>query len=94
MTKLAAILLVVLMSATAHAEIPLTYEQLAAFRADSSMCPRIDYYVSALERQLALKGLTYANPEELNDADRKYNAEARIAIWALRIGCNNPGRYK
>jgi hypothetical protein len=94
MTKLAAIFFVVLLSVTARAETPLTYEQLAAFQADSSMCPRIDAYVSALEHQLALKGFTYANPEDLNDADRKYNAEARVAIWALRIGCNNPNRYK
>jgi hypothetical protein len=92
--KLTAILLVMVLSTTARAETPIPYEQLAAFKVNNSMCPRIDAYVSALEHQLALKGLTYANPEDLNDADRKYNAEARIAIWALRIGCNNLGRYK
>jgi hypothetical protein len=92
--KLAVILLVMVLSATARAETPIPYEQLAAFKVNNSMCPRIDAYVSALEHQLALKGFTYANPEDLSDADRKYNAEARIAIWALRIGCNNPDRYK
>ena len=94
MTKLAAILFVALLSLPAQAETAVSYEQLAAFKVNSNMCPRIDVYVSALEHQLALKGFTYANPEELDDADRKYNAEARIAIWALRIGCNNPDRYK
>ena len=93
MTKFAAILFVVL-SATARAETPIPYEQLAAFHVDNSMCPRIDDYVNALEHQLVLKGLTNATPEDLDDADRKYNAEVRIAIWALRIGCNNPDRYK
>ena len=92
--KIAAILLVGLLATSARAETPLSYEQLAAFRVNNSMCPRIDDYVKSLERQLALKGLTYATPENLNDDDRKYNAEARIAIWALRIGCNNPDRYK
>jgi len=92
--KSAAILLLCLLAMSARAETPMTYEQLAAFRVNDNMCPRIDAYVNALEHQLALKGLTYATPEELNDADRKYNAEVRIAIWALRIGCNNPNRYK
>ena len=94
MIKLLAFLLVSLLATTAYAEAPMTYEQLSAFKVNSNMCPRIDEYVTALEHQLALKRLTYATPEELNDADRKYNAEARIAIWALRIGCNNPDRYK
>ena len=87
-------LFVALLSLPAQAETAVSYEQLAAFQVNSSMCPRIDDYVNFFEKQLALKGFTYANPEDLNDADRKYNAEARIAIWALRIGCNNPNRYK
>jgi hypothetical protein len=92
--KLAAILFLCLLALPVNAETPLTYEQLAAFRVNNSMCPRIDEYVNALEHQLALKGFTNATPEDLSDEDRKYNAEARIAIWALRIGCNNPNRYK
>lgn len=92
--KRAAILLVGLLASSVYAETPVTYEQLASFKVNGTMCSDIDRYVNFFERQLALKGLTYATPEELNDADRKYNAEARIAIWALRIGCNNPDRYK
>jgi hypothetical protein len=92
--KLATILLVMLLAIPAHAETPVSYERLVAFKVNSGMCPNIDVHINALERQLALKGFTYANPEDLNDEDRKYNAEARIAIWALRIGCNNPDRYK
>lgn len=91
--KKAAILLVAMLALPARAETPISYEQLAAFKVNSSMCPKIDMYINALEHQLALKGFTNASPEDLNDADRKYNAEARIAIWALRIGCNNPNRY-
>jgi hypothetical protein len=94
--KLLAILLVTFsMSALAAGDnTPLSYEQLATFKVNDSMCSNIDYYINFLERQLKLKGLSNATPEELNDDDRKYNAEARIAIWALRIGCNNPDRYK
>jgi hypothetical protein len=92
--KSAAILLLSLLALPVHAESPMTYEQLAAFRVNDNMCLQIDRYVDLMERQLLLKGFTYATPEDLNDADRKYNAEARIIIWSLRIGCNNPDRYK
>jgi hypothetical protein len=71
-----------------------SYQQLSAFKVNNSMCPQIDYYVNLMETQLRLKGLYNATPENLNDADRQYNAEARIIIWSLRIGCNNPNRYK
>ena len=57
-------------------------------------CNNIDANVNFLETQLQLRGLSNATPERLNDEDRKYNATARLTIWALRIGCSNPNRYK
>lgn len=73
-----------------------SYEQLEKMNTQLSSrdCSRIDYHINFAETQLKLKGLTNVAPEELNDEDRKYNAQARIMIWSLRIGCNNPGRYK
>jgi hypothetical protein len=47
-----------------------------------------------MKEQLRRKGLIDANPEDLNDEDRKYNATARIVIWSMIVGCNNPDRYK
>jgi hypothetical protein len=72
----------------------MTYEQLSAIQVKNSDCRNIDAVVNNMETQLRLKGLTNANPEDLNDADRKYNATARIVIWSMRIGCNNPNRYR
>lgn len=92
--KLVVILFVGLLALPAYAQTPMTYEELTQIKVHNDMCPSIDKYVDFLERQLKLKGLENATPENLNDADRKYNAEVRIAIWALRIGCNNPNRYK
>jgi polyphosphate kinase len=71
-------------------------EQLEAMNAKLSNkdCQQIDQYVKFAEDQLRYKGLANVNPEDLNDDDRKYNANARIMIWSLRIGCSNPDRYK
>jgi len=73
-----------------------TVEDLEAMNRNLSSrdCPRIQQYVNYVDRQLALKGLQNANPEDLNMEDRRYNAAARIMVWGLRIGCNNPTRYK
>ena len=74
---------------------PVSYEELerVALSADDNKCPRIDYWVEWAERQLRLKGLLGRTPEDLDDADRKYNGMAHILIWSMRIGCNNPNRY-
>lgn len=72
----------------------MTYEQLSSIQVKNSDCRNIDAIVSNMENQLRIKGLINANPEDLNDSDRKYNARARIVIWSLRIGCNNPNRYR
>jgi hypothetical protein len=48
-----------------------------------------------MEENLQLKGYAGKNPEDLaTEEDRKYNSRARVVIWSLRIGCNNPNRYK
>lgn len=74
----------------------ISYAQLTEFSNNMSNknCPRIDETINFLESQLEAKGLLYATPEQLNDEDRKYNATARLTIWGLRIGCNNPNRYR
>ena len=72
----------------------ISYEQLASTKVSSRDCPNIDTHVNFIEQQLRFKGLLNATPEDLNEDDRKYNATARIMIWSLRIGCNNPNRYK
>jgi 5-bromo-4-chloroindolyl phosphate hydrolysis protein len=72
-----------------------SYEQLKQIELGltNKDCRYIDQRVNFAEEQLRLKGLLYATPENLNDADREYNAVARIIIWSLRIGCNNTDRY-
>jgi len=69
-------------------------QQLDSYPLSENSCRDIDYHVNFVEEQLRLKGFLYVDPASLNDEDRKYNATARIMIWSLRIGCNNPGRYK
>jgi hypothetical protein len=71
-----------------------TYEQLDAVKVTNQNCARIDHHVNFLEEQLRMKGLSTATPENLNEADRKYNATVRSMIWSLRIGCSNPDRYR
>jgi hypothetical protein len=71
-----------------------SYAQLDSTKVSSADCSRIDHWVNWAETQLRLKGLLYAEPESLNNEDRLYNQRARSLIWALRIGCANPNRYK
>lgn len=58
---------------------------------DSRDCPRMDQIIDTLNRQLAARGLANRRPEDMSEADRMYNARAKIIIWNLRAGCNNPG---
>jgi hypothetical protein len=76
------------------AQAQVSYAQLDHTKVSSQDCARIDYWVNWAETQLQLKGLLYAEPESLNNEDRLYNQRARSLIWALRIGCANPTRYK
>jgi hypothetical protein len=72
-----------------------SYDQLKKIQSGltNKDCRYIDQRINFAEEQLRLKALLYATPEDLNDADREYNAVARIIIWSLRIGCNNTDRY-
>jgi hypothetical protein len=72
---------------------PLTNQQITSVRYTNRDCAQIDYHINMLETQLRLRGLSNKDPESLNESDRVYNATARIAIWNLRIGCNNPTRF-
>jgi hypothetical protein len=72
----------------------MSYAQLNSIRTGNISCDKIEAVTANMERQLQLKGLANVNPEDLNDADRLYNAKARIVIWSMRVGCNNPDRYK
>lgn len=58
---------------------------------DSRDCPRMDQIIDNLNQQLARRGLQNRRPEDMNESDRMYNARAKIIIWNLRAGCNNPG---
>jgi len=58
---------------------------------DSRDCPRMDQIIEQLNRQLAVRGLANRRPEDMSESDRMYNARAKIIIWNLRAGCNNPG---
>lgn len=71
----------------------ISYEELSNKKYTNRDCQNIEYHVKFLESQLQARGLTNAVPEQLNEDDRVYNATVRIAVWNLRIGCNNPDRY-
>ena len=75
------------------AQRPATLQQLQQIRLTDQDCGKIDQWVDYSEKQLRLKGLLDARPEDLNNEDRLYNATARIIVWSLRIDCNNPKRY-
>ena len=72
----------------------MSYEQLNQIKVNNSDCRNMDSIIGNMKKQLKLRGLENASPEDLNDADRMYNAQARIVIWSLIIGCNNPDRYR
>jgi hypothetical protein len=71
-----------------------SYEHLNSIRVSNLDCPRIDTWVNWAETQLRLRGIYGREPETLSNDDRLYNLRARSIIWALRIGCANPDRYK
>lgn len=78
---------------TAVASKAMSYQEISSIKLNNNDCNRINQLVEMYEQQLRLRGLVNVNPEDLNEADRKYNASARIGIWSLRIGCSNPLRY-
>jgi len=72
----------------------LSYSDLANIKVSSKNCGNVDAITADLEEQLRRKHILGVNPEDLSEADREYNSRARVIVWSLRIGCNNPDRYK
>jgi hypothetical protein len=73
----------------------MTYAELERIQVTNAACGRVDNVILMVNEQLQLKGFTGKNPEDLaTEEDRKYNSRAKVVIWSLRIGCNNPNRYK
>jgi hypothetical protein len=71
----------------------MTLSQLESIKVSQRDCSRINDIVTDVETQLKIRGTFGRNPEELGEADRKYNSTGKVVIWSLRIGCNNPDRY-
>ena len=71
----------------------ISYEQLQNIKYSNSDCAYIGNRITFLEAQIQARGLTNAIPEQLSEEDRVYHATARIMVWNLRIGCNDPYRY-
>jgi hypothetical protein len=71
-----------------------SFERIESIQLSDRDCPNSERWIVDLKRQLELRGLVDANPEDLGENDRLYNAAVNARIWALRIGCNNPNRYK
>lgn len=93
---LLAITIVGCASRTPYQPRAMSYYEIESIKLNNDRdCPRIDYMISQMEEQLRLKGYAGKNPDELaTEEDRKYNSRAKVVIWSLRIGCNNPDRYK
>lgn len=68
--------------------------ELKSVQLSNRDCSRIDYWTNYAEDQLRFRGLLNATPENLSDYDKEFNATARAIVWSLRIGCNNPNRYR
>lgn len=80
--------------ATKPKESAVSLKELSQIRVTDRSCRNIEQSVQWLEHQQRLAGIPQnVNPEQLTPYQREYNANIRIRIWALRIGCNNPTRY-
>lgn len=88
--KIVAILAVLVLAGCASRPKAVTYDQLASIQVNDRDCANIEGITRAVEQQLQAKGLLGRNPEDMTEADREYNSRARVIIWSLRIGCNNP----
>jgi hypothetical protein len=86
--------LVVLTLAGCATRPTVSYEQMASIHVDDYNCPNIDQITVGINEQLRLLGTLNKNPEDMTEEQRQYNEKAKIIIWSLRIGCNNPDRYK
>jgi len=73
----------------------MSYYEVEQIKVTNRDCSRADQIIGQMEEQLRRKGYAGKNPEDLaTDEDRQYNSRARVVIWSLRVGCNNPDRYK
>jgi hypothetical protein len=75
-------------------ESAISFEQLKAIKVSNRDCVNMEKTINYVERQLELRGIDSQHPEQLSRRDAEYNTTAKIIIWSLRIGCNNPNRYK
>ncbi|WP_396189380.1 hypothetical protein [Flavobacterium sp.] len=85
----AAVVAICVVGCTSHRAV--SYQKLEQVQVGDYQCANADQYIAEVQQQLKYKGLIGKNPEDLNEADRQYNSRARVIIWSLRIGCNNPG---
>ena len=90
--RLLVILLVVALAGCATRP-TVSYDQMASIHVDDNNCPNIDQIIAGVQEQLRLLGTLNKNPEDMTEIQRQYNEKAKIIIWSLRIGCNNPDRY-
>ena len=90
------ILLVVILTSCARPPQPytLTLEQLRELQVTQADCARIDLVIQRLEQNQTNAGVPRLDPSLLPEPQREYQARTRAAVWALRIGCSNPDRYR
>ena len=90
------IFIVLLLSACASEPQPytLTLEQLRELQVTQADCARIDLVIQRLEQNQTNAGVPRLDPSLLPEPEREYQARTRAAVWALRIGCSNPDRYR
>ena len=50
--------------------------------------------IQRLEQNQTNAGVPRLDPGLLPEPQREYQARTRAAVWALRIGCSNPDRYR
>jgi hypothetical protein len=94
MKKIIALLLIVCSCSAFGWERQLTYDELMRINLSNLDCVNIDKWINYFETLLQQKGMLHVDPETLSNEDRLYNARIRAMIWGLRVGCENPNRYK
>jgi len=68
--------------------------ELRQITVNTTSCANLDATIIWLEQQQREAGIAPTAPELLNEHDREYQARIRAMVWALRIGCTNPNRYR
>lgn len=92
---LASVVLIGCATRTPYQPMAMSYYEIEKIKVTNADCSRAGPMISQMEEQLRLKGYAGKNPEDLaTEEDRKYNSRVKVIIWSLRIGCNNPDRYK